>query len=622
MELDLTTPEGRKKQGELILRAIKEAGLSVEQVAKDIGCSRALLYQYIAGTTLAQPDKLTLIARRTGKPLGFFYGADLSQPKEIQAEREALQRECLEFERQLAEERERNLKQQLANLFAIADAQSSPPDWKAAASTCEQIIPLARSIGYVKAEAEALFRLGNLRLFMGDLDGALSSLKQAYGLFEKLGDTAYAIACRQSIGRALLLMGHPEDAESHFKLAVKSENWHNRWEAIVALSAVREWVGDFKAAMERLDEAEELSAQAPTEREGHIVRMFVAANRANVYLACGDFIEAEKLAREALRFAEQLSDRDQQLELLLTISVCFQHLGKWVSAHENAVRARTLALFAGDFERVAVAETVLAQLLAVVGDFDGAKMAAKSALTSALKIRSRRAEFWAQKALAETYLREGNPADARYHAQMSLEIAESMRNISERAYSLVLRSWVNFQLGDLNAANDDAEKSFSIADEKGMRYVAALSSWLKAQVAKERGEKEAEKWLANALSLAQEIGDAELIYKVLVLKGEWALNDGKLENAFDALTQANQLLSNWRLEWRSANLDDTWLEDPFRRKACLSLAHCIASKEGFEAAKKFISELGWLPLEEEWERITPSLQLFEARRGGKRRKRT
>jgi len=98
MELDLTTPEGRKKQGELILRAIKEAGLSVEQVAKDIGCSRALLYQYIAGTTLAQPDKLTLIARRTGKPLAFFYGADLIQPETLQAEREALQKEQLEWE--------------------------------------------------------------------------------------------------------------------------------------------------------------------------------------------------------------------------------------------------------------------------------------------------------------------------------------------------------------------------------------------------------------------------------------------------------------------------------------------------------------------------------------------
>jgi transcriptional regulator with XRE-family HTH domain len=136
MELDLTTPEGRKRQGELILRAIREAGLSVEQVAKDIGCSRALLYQYIAGTTLAQPDKLTLIARRTGKPLAYFYGADLRERPSVEAERAALEQERTEWERQQAEERERRLRERLETLLALADAQSTPPNWKAAASTC------------------------------------------------------------------------------------------------------------------------------------------------------------------------------------------------------------------------------------------------------------------------------------------------------------------------------------------------------------------------------------------------------------------------------------------------------------------------------------------------------
>lgn len=620
MDLDLTTPEGRKKQGELILQAIREAGLSVEQVAKDIGCSRALLYQYIAGTTLAQPDKLTLIARRTGKPLMFFYGADLAQPEAIQAEREAFHRERLELERKLVEDRERNLKQQIENLFSLADAQSSPPDWKSAASTCEQIIPLARSIGDEESETKALFKLGNLRLLMGDLDGALSSLRQAQSLFEKLENKAYALACRQSIGRALLLMGHPEEAKAQFDLAAKSDNWHNRWEATVALAAVSEWVGDFKSAMERLDEAEDLSSQAPTEREGQIVRMFVSANRANVYLACGDFAEAEKLARESLKVAEQIGDRDQQLELMLTIAVCLGHLGKWVEAYESALRAKTLASFANDFERVVVAETVLAQLLAIVGDFDGAKVEAKSALTSALKIRSRRAELWAQKALAETYLREGNSTEARYHAQMSFEIAEGMRHALEHAHSLALKSWTNFQLGDLNSANEEAEKAFHIADEKGMRYIAALSAWLKAQIAMKRNEKEAEKWLSNALKLAQETGDANLLYSCLALKGEWSLLKGKLQEAFDALMKAHHLLEIWRTDWRNFGLDDTWLEDPFRRKAYLSLAQCIAQKEGKEAAEKFVNELGWLPLSEDWHQIAASLQLHQKTEELKRRK--
>lgn len=620
MELDLTTPEGRKKQGELILQAIKEAGLSVEQVAKDIGCSRALLYQYIAGTTLAQPDKLTLIARRTGKPLAFFYGADLVQPETLQVEREALQQERLNWERKQAEEQIRQLRERLDNLFTLAEAQVSPPDMKAATSTCEQIIPIARALGDEVAEAKALFMLGNFRLLMGDLDGAVSALRQAQSLFECQNNTPYALACRQSIGRALLLMGHPEEAKSQFEQVVQSENWHNRWEATVALAAVAEWMGDFKTAMKRLDDAEELSSQSPTENDALVLRLFVTANRANVYLACGDFSEAEKLAQTALKIAEQLGDRDQQLEALLTIAVCQLHQGKWVDAWENAERAKLLASFANDAERMTIAETVLANIAAVAGDFASAKSLAKNALTNALRLRSRRAELWAHKALAETYLREESADDARYHVQVVLEISKSMRNLTEFAHALSLRAWLNFPSGKRDDALNDAERSFVIADEKGMNHVAALTLLLKSQIIRAKNDEQAIELLSSAKRLASDIEDADLIYRCSVLKGKWLLEAGNWEEALAELTKANELLSKWRLDWRNAGHDDTWLEDPLRFKATLMLVQCIARKEGMTAAEKFVDEIGWLPLKEEWVQKAASSQTLEPKQ--KRSKRS
>jgi len=591
-------------------------------VAKEIGCSRALLYQYIAGTTLAQPDKLTLIARRTGKPLAFFYGADLTQPEAVEAEREDLRRERIELEQRQAEERVRQLRERLDNLFALADAQTLPPDLKAAASTCEQIIPIARTLGDEDAGAKALFKLGNLRLLMGDLDGALSALRQAQGLFERQNNLPYALACRQSIGRALLLMGRPEEARQQFELVAKSENWHNRWEATVALAAVAEWVGEFRSAMEYLDAAEELASKAPTDRDAKLVLMFVAANRANIYFACGDFVGAEKLAKEALSVAEQLGDHDQQLEALLTIGVCERHLGKWVDAYERALRVRTLASFANDAERLVIAETVLADLLAVVGDFPNAKSFAKNALTEALRLRSRRAELWAHKSLAETYLREESPDDARYHAQVAVEIAESMRNLTEYAHALCLRAWTNLLQGKLNEAANDAEQAFSVADGKGMRYIATLASLLRAKVALAQGEKQTDKWLSSAQQLANEIGDADLIYRCLVTIGDRELRTGDWEGAKDALLKAHEMLSDWRTKWRDAGCDDTWLEDPLRFKATLMVAGCIARSKGKDEAGKFVDEVGWLPLKDEWAKLEASLQFPKPQPQRKRFKRS
>lgn len=603
--MDLTTPEGRKKQGELILRAIREAGLSVEQVARDIGCSRALLYQYIAGTTLAQPDKLTLIARRTGKPLAFFYGAAAVEPDAVRAEREALARERAAWERQQAEERERRLRERLESLLVLADAQAAPPDWRGAASTCEQILPLARALGDQRAEAAALFRLGNLRLLLGDFDGALMALQQARALFERLGDQPYALACRQSIGRALLLMGRPEDAVREFTRAAQSDHWHNRWEAEVALAAVTEWVGDFHAAMVHLDAAETLAEQAPSERARQTVHLFVIANRANVYLACGDFAEALKLARRATELAAQLADRDQQLETLLTQAVCLRHLGEWATAWDIAQQVRTLSQFAEEAERVAVADTLLGHLAAVVGDFAQAKERSKDALTAALRLRSRQAELWAHKALAETYLREGNAADARYHALEAVELADTMRHATEYAHALCLRAWTLWQLGQLAEAAQDAARALALADEKGARHIAGLAAWLRAQIDRASGRvDDAVNALAEAERLARETGDAELVWRCLATRGEWHWSDGDVAAATVPLRAAVAMLDQWRAQWRHEGHEDTWLEDPWRVRICWLFARCLERTEGVPAAEAFVEQSGWLPLQELWEKTT------------------
>ena len=67
--MDLSTRDVRRQQGERIKRASKEAGLSLDDLASRIGCSRALIYQYASGASLAQNDRLQIIAAVVGKPI-------------------------------------------------------------------------------------------------------------------------------------------------------------------------------------------------------------------------------------------------------------------------------------------------------------------------------------------------------------------------------------------------------------------------------------------------------------------------------------------------------------------------------------------------------------------------
>ena len=74
--MDLSTREGRRELGARIKRAAREADLSLEDLAARIGCSRALIYQYVSGSSLAQPDRLQQIGQQVGRTLAWFFDDD------------------------------------------------------------------------------------------------------------------------------------------------------------------------------------------------------------------------------------------------------------------------------------------------------------------------------------------------------------------------------------------------------------------------------------------------------------------------------------------------------------------------------------------------------------------
>src|SRR6478672_10477379 len=80
--MDLSNRQGRREQGQRIQTAVERAGLSIEELANRIGCSRALIYQYLSGSTLAQPDRLQQIAALVAVPLAYFYSDDEAVPAE------------------------------------------------------------------------------------------------------------------------------------------------------------------------------------------------------------------------------------------------------------------------------------------------------------------------------------------------------------------------------------------------------------------------------------------------------------------------------------------------------------------------------------------------------------
>ena len=168
--MDLSTRQGRREQGQRIQQAVERAGLSIEELAGRVGCSRALIYQYLSGSTLAQPDRLQQIANQCGVPLTFFYSdTPDSEPATAQIPLYWLSRlpastpQTTESSMIAASETSpagvsaptppapqevtARLSDSLRALQELAQAQEGPPDYRALASTCERILSLAAQVG-------------------------------------------------------------------------------------------------------------------------------------------------------------------------------------------------------------------------------------------------------------------------------------------------------------------------------------------------------------------------------------------------------------------------------------------------------------------------------------------
>jgi transcriptional regulator with XRE-family HTH domain len=126
--MDLSTPEGRREQGQRLQRAIIEAGYdSFSAFAEKLGCSRALIYQYVNGTVLAQPDRVQAISRLTGKPLEWFYAEDpdalTRQTDDLRSTVEELNRQTAALQAELGRMRDSasvQAEQQRAEVLALA----------------------------------------------------------------------------------------------------------------------------------------------------------------------------------------------------------------------------------------------------------------------------------------------------------------------------------------------------------------------------------------------------------------------------------------------------------------------------------------------------------------------
>ncbi|MHB9105676.1 MAG: helix-turn-helix domain-containing protein [Armatimonadota bacterium] len=563
MDIDFTTREGRRVQGQLIQQASEQAGFTLEALAREIECSRALLYQYVSGVTLAQPDRLQQIARKTGKTLAYFYSGIDGAPV--------------------------TTGERIAALQTVLAAQASPPDLPAALATCEQLIALARTDGNIRAETTARVKHPGLLLQRGEYERALQSIEQSLSFFIEHNLTAHQRAAEQNRGHALLVMGRIDEAEASFRRVVAFGDWESRWHGLVSLAGVAEHRGEYRQALALLDEALGLQDMAPQARAAQTLELYVRGTTANIQLACGDIGMAAEEARRAYDLALELANRDQSLEAMLTLGVCLRWQGKFVESRDLLEQAARLARLSADQGRETLARAELARTLCDAGRFEESRRKAKEALQQAIAIGSRRGELAAQLALADGGRQAGPLKEARYHAVQAVELTTLIHQPAARADALVILGQIYAALDQRAEAVSTLMQAAELAESLGTRGFLVLAH---AGLARLDEPADGPALLAHARA----INTPPTLWRGLLASGLCHEKSGDTPAAEAMYQEAIAVIDRLRGDLRTDSAGDTLLECPDIQLPYLNLAQSYYRRHAQTEIDALQAGVDWPPL--------------------------
>jgi len=622
--MDLSNRQGRREQGQRIQTAVERAGLSIEELANRIGCSRALIYQYLSGSTLAQPDRLQQIAALCEVPLSYFYADGEEAVAQDQTDRAASPPAPQDVTQRLTEG--------LRSLQELADAQAGPPDYRALASTCERILSIAYQLGDRPAQTRAQLRLGNSLLSLAEFPRAADALSRAIVLATENGDGATESAARQSLGNALLQMGRSEEARDQFSRIAAGSDFTGRWQGTLSLGSVHELRGEYQQAMQKFDEAaailEEGEANGLTSAdELAIGQVYVNTNRRNVYMDGGDFKGARPLAERGLSDAESMGNADQHLEARFDLAWCDLHVGRWQQAHYGLSKTLQLARFVGDQGRETMTRAWLGIFLASAGDYDAATGFGKDALARSLSRGDRRSELYSQLALADAYTGQTRrESEARYHTGQALAVATALRQERQEAECRIRLARVSVQSLEWAEANDAASRALSLSVRLGARHIESLAHyWLAEALLGESGQmsvaspagskKDSQTTIASevessnalrvkaeeegrmALQIAEDVGLAEGMWRSRALLARLASNDTDAAERQEALLRdAISTTELLRSALTEAGIPDTLLEDQDCAEVYVRLVNLLYAGGRNQEAVDLLEQIGWPPL--------------------------
>lgn len=438
--MDLREESGRRELGRRIQTAIAQAGYSsLPAFAEALGCSRALIYQYVGGDVLVQLDRLTAIAELTGRPLDWFVVEDpngaAGEVQQLERQADELRQRCEDLEAALARERGGRLsdaeaarRSLLEALQDLCRAQRKCGDMHGLLKSAARCGDLAKSLGDDGALMSALLESGHATFGLGERQSAEDALEAALRLALELGDERVEMSARQELVRVWQASGRFERAREQAEALAEANRWWPRWAGRTALAGIAEQCGALAEAEAHLADAEGVIAEEGAAPHEHVrmARVYVQSNRVNIALARGHYCEAARQAERLQELAAEAGLSDQVREAALDRAIVALRTDRTDLAKDLLARLREWAELSGDRRMAGLTSVFEAERLVRAGEASRARGLALDAIETGNGSVNGQIVAEAELVLGMACLGDGLTGDAAYHLKHCRDRADRL----------------------------------------------------------------------------------------------------------------------------------------------------------------------------------------------------
>jgi tetratricopeptide (TPR) repeat protein len=397
---------------------------------------------------------------------------------------------------------------QLADLTNIAAVCYAQGDYPQAEQRYQEVYALAVEAGEKEDEMNALAGLGLICRARGDLSGS-----------------------RNYLERAIVIAREIEDRRSETSF-------------LGNLGLVYQDLGDLSRALELHETAQKMHAELGN-RQGQANQL---GNMANVYYGLGNLPAAESLHLRSLELHRATGDQRGQAEELGNLALVRRVQGNYAEAITLSSAALQIDQELGDRRGEAADWGNLGILYTQLGNYEAARQCIVTALNLDREIGYVQDELNHLNNLAELDYRLGNVSAALENYHQALHLNEQLGYIAGVVHELGNIGTVLLSLGQVQEGREYLQRALALNQDLGNKRTRAadLASLSNARVL--MGEvTEALEDITEAVNLAAEALDTDLLTRGLIIRGDIYRDQGQAEAAYKDYASAVEQLERVRI---------------------------------------------------------------------------